>query len=366
MTPRIALAALLLASSPAAFAQDPCPYYYFEKKPGTDPLPVMTPEDCKFLKSLEEPFAKLSAAAGLTNTKLEKAVFVEPSWNAYAMPGGWVVVNDKFVRDLRGERLAAIAVLAHEIGHVVQEQDGGGNKRDEIWKSTGAGQAWNDYNRRFESQADRIAGELLSLAGYPNDALSRFAKVLGGSDFRLSSDHTHPASGIRWLEALKQQDALSLQRHDETLAVMRKRTRALMSRPAYDRDPDTRTDGDYRSPREWAATDPVAAKYRDRKPFAAPVKVEALDAQGRVPMARSWRVNVTEPPLSAAPEAARAEAGVETLSLSDRLALRARGQGEQSSYAGAVWSGAWEWMKDETKRWVAPKPGKAEKKPVKP
>lgn len=366
MAPRFVLAALLLASAQAGRAQSACPFYYFEEKPGTDPLPVMTPEDCKFLKSLEEPFAKLSAAAGLKNTKLEKAVFVEPDWNAYAMPGGWVVVNDKFVRDLRREPLVAVAVLAHEIGHVTQERDGETKKRDELWLSTGAGQAWNDYNRKFESQADRIAGELLSLAGYPNDALSRFAKVLGGSDFRLSSEHTHPASGIRWLEALKQQDELSLQRHNESLQVMRKRTRALMSRPAYDRDPDARADGDNRSPREWAATDPAAAKYRDRKPFAVPVNAEALDTQGRVPMARSWRVTVTEPPLSAAPEGARTEAGVEALSLSDRLALRARNQGEQSSYAGAVWTGAWEWMKDETKRWIAPKPGKAETKPAKP
>lgn len=121
---------------------------------------------------------------------------------------------------------------------------------------------------------------------------------------------------------------------------MRKRTRALMARPPYDRDPDGRAEGDRRSPREWAASDPAAARYRDRKPFTAPVTPEALDAQGRAPRARSWRLSVTEPPLSAAPEGARAEAGLDALSLSDRLAPRARGLGDQTSYTAAVWTGA--------------------------
>lgn len=358
MTPRLALAAIFLLPALAS-AQQACPYYYFEEKPGPAPAPVITAEACAFMKSLEQPFAKLVAAAGLDKATLSKAVFVQPSWNAFAAPGGWIVFNDKFIEKWSGDRAVAIAVLAHELGHVVQERDGEAAKRDEVWRANGEGKAWNDFNRKFESQADRIAGELLSLAGYPPELQARAEGAISSSDFRLSSDHTHPATGIRWLEALKQQESLAAKRHEESLGVMRRRTRALMSRPAFDRDPHARTDDDARSPLEWARTDPAAAAYRDRKKFAAAAALNEFDSQGRrPPMARSWRVSLTEPPLSAAPPDAREVEGVSALSLSDRLALRARTAGPQESYAAAVWSGAWDWAKEGLGLKKAPAPVK--------
>ena len=191
------------------------------------------------------------------------------------------------------------------------------------------------YNRTYESQADRIGGELMALAGYAGRAATSTDEALGEFGFRLSSEHTHPGSGIRWLEALKLQESLKQARHDESLAVMKRRTRAAMTEVPYDRAPGGPENLDV-SPREWAASDPGAA----------PTTLDQFDAQWRLSTTKTWQVSLSEPPLSAAPATVRTEPGADALTLSDRLALRARTMGPQTSYAGAIVTGAYDWFLD--------------------
>lgn len=327
---------------------------------------VPSKAECDFLISLEQDCDKLAAAAGV-KASFTRFIPIEPHFNAYAESGGAVTVNDKFVKRLLRDRDAARWVIGHEVGHLVQDRDGEGKKRDEVWKSTGEGKAWNDFNRIFESQADRIAGELMARAGYPVRDAASVDAALGGSDFKLRSDHTHPANGIRWLEALKQQEKLAENQHTAARQAVRRRARALMTRPVFDRDANAREDNDNRSPMEWGLT-PQAAPYAYREKYAAGTKMEDLNAQGRLTSKKYPVFAVDVPPLSAAPGGERDKPGVEELSLSDRLALRARTLGPQTNYAAAVWTGAYDWFLDggwwrKSENPAKPKPAEAKPKP---
>lgn len=371
MTPRHGLTAVafLFLALPvlAAPAPEDCPFKYIPKEKDAEWL-VPPKAECDFLTSLEADVAKLAAAAGFAKTQAALSRFapVEPHFNAYA-DAGEVIVNDKFVKRLIRNRPAALWVLAHEVGHLVQYRDGEGAKRDEVWKSTGEGKAWNDFNRIFESQADRIAGELMARAGYPVRDAAAVEAALGGDDFALRSEHTHPANGIRWLEALKQQQKLEVDQHLAARQAVSRRARALMSRPAFDRDASVREDNDNRTPMEWGAS-ARAAPYAYPKKYAAGAKLEEFNAQGRLTSKKYPVFAVDVPPLSAAPAPERDKPGVEDLSLSDRLVLRARTVGPQSSYAAAFWNGAYDWFLDggwwrKSENPAKPKPAEAGAKP---
>jgi len=354
MTPRQSLAAAaaaLFLSAPAlgALPEAPasCPFKFVPQDQKAEWIVPSKPE-CDFLMSLDDDFVRLSDAASFPRGKvsLSRMVLIQPYFNAYAdAESNAVFINDMFVKKLMSDRPAAVWVLAHEVGHLVQYRDGEGVKRDEVWKSTGVGKAWNDFNRVFESQADRIGGELMARARFPIRAAAAVDAALGGRDMHLRSEHTHPANGIRWLEALKQQQALEEARYRASRQAVLRRSRMLMGKPAFDRDPDASRDNDNSTPMQWAAT-AKAAPYADKGKYAAGPKLEDFNPQGRL-TAKKYPVFAVEvPPLSAAPGGARAQPGVEDLSLSDRLALRARTLGTPTSYAGAVWSGAYDWILD--------------------
>lgn len=368
MTPRPALTALLLVAAAFARAEPAdCPYQILLKEKAG--LAAPSKAECAFLVGIEADLARLAQAASFAKGKvtLSRTIFIEPYFNAYADSNGFVGVNDKFVKKLLYNRPAAVWVLAHEVGHLVQYRDGEGAKRDEVWKSTGGGKAWNDFNRVFESQADRIAGELMARAGYPVRDAASVDAALGGPDFALRSEHTHPANGIRWLEALKQQERLEESQHVAARLAVHRRTRALMARPVFDRDPNIRADDDHSTPMQWGWSQ-KAASYAYPEKYAAATKLEDLNAQGRLTAQKYPVFAVEVPPLSAAPVGQRGQPGVEDLSLSDRLALRGRTLGAQSSYAGAVWTGAYDWLLDggwwrKSENPAKPKPAEPGSKP---
>ncbi len=354
MTPRhgfAAAVAVLFLSAPAlgALPEAPaaCPFMFVPEDEKADWIVPSKPE-CDFLMSLDDDFVRLTDAASFARGKvsLSRMIFIEPDFNAHTdRKLSAVFINDKFVKKLMSDRPAAVWVLAHEVGHFVQYRDGEGVKRDAVLESAGEeGQAWKDFKRVFESQADRIGDELMARARFPIRSAAAVDAALVGRVMHLSSEHTHPANGIRWLEALKHQRELEYARDRAARRAINRRARALMARPAFDRDPDTRADNDNSTPMQWAATE-KAAPYADKGKYAAGHKLEDFNRQGRLtPKFPVFAIEV--PPLSAAPGGARAQPGVEELSLSDRLALRARTLGTPTSYAGAVWSGAYDWFLD--------------------
>ena len=135
--------------------------------------------------------------------------------NAFALPGGTVVMTDDFVRTFRDPDQVA-GVLAHEISHVVEKHG-----LRQIYRSVGGfaliaflagdtGPVLEDmllegsvvaalaYSRRSEMAADQFALHLADQAGYDPLGLKRFLQAVGSAD---GSDagwlSTHPGSSER-------------------------------------------------------------------------------------------------------------------------------------------------------------------------
>jgi hypothetical protein len=93
------------------------------------------------------------------------------------------------------------AVLAHEIGHAVQDREKISRKAFLLGRKA--------KDRRFESQADRIAVDLLDRAGYDIDAAAADEEIktacVGSQAPEFRSKSTHPGDDTRAAEALRAQ-----------------------------------------------------------------------------------------------------------------------------------------------------------------
>ena len=139
--------------------------------------------------------------------------------NAFALPGGTIVVTDELVGTFPDPDVIA-GVLGHEIAHVA-----GSHGLKQVYRSLGTyllvalvagdvGPILEDmllegglllslsYSRRHELEADRIGMALAARAGYEPEALVRFLELLTGSGNMNAPSwlSTHPASDERILE----------------------------------------------------------------------------------------------------------------------------------------------------------------------
>jgi len=147
--------------------------------------------------------------------------------NAYAMPGGKIMVYSGLVNRLKLTDDELAAVIGHEISHALRE-----HSRERVSQAyaqqialqgiaavTGVGEAAVDlaskvadvtfalpHSRQQETEADRIGLELMARAGYdPHAAVSVWKKMLaadGSSPPQFLSTHPSPASRISDLEQL--------------------------------------------------------------------------------------------------------------------------------------------------------------------
>lgn len=139
--------------------------------------------------------------------------------NALALPGGTVVLTDALVREFPQDDVIA-GVLAHEIGHVVEEHG-----LRQLYRSLGVfvlvsiiagdtGPILEDvlleggvllslsYSREHERAADAFALRLADRAGYDPAGLLAFFDSLPDAELETSNwASTHPASGER-IEAI--------------------------------------------------------------------------------------------------------------------------------------------------------------------
>ena len=157
-----------------------------------------------YLNTLGNKLAK-AATAG-TEDESQKFTFhliEDPTLNAFAVPGGHIVVHTGLVLDSRNEPQLA-ATLAHEIAHITENHSGRGienSKYDSaiaiasILVAVASGdpkaaqvaitasqgglvQKRLNYTRGFEREADNKAIITLNKAGYNPTALSDFLRIL--------------------------------------------------------------------------------------------------------------------------------------------------------------------------------------------
>ena len=138
--------------------------------------------------------------------------------NAFALPGGTVVLTDELVKLAGDDEEAILGVLAHEIGHVDHQ-----HSLRQIYRSAGTaalvmmiagdiGEAGEDiltagaallslsYSRDAESEADHNSVELMHKAGYDPRAIARFFEVIQKelkTDGKGSILSTHPGTAER-------------------------------------------------------------------------------------------------------------------------------------------------------------------------
>lgn len=140
--------------------------------------------------------------------------------NAFAMPGGKMVVYSGIVERLQLSNDEIAAIVGHEMAHVLREHSrekasqelvkssgitlvssilGLGSAGDDLLQQAGSVAFSLPFSRTMESEADTIGLELMALAGYnPNAAVTlweKMGKASGGSGSSLLS--THPSGHDR-------------------------------------------------------------------------------------------------------------------------------------------------------------------------
>ncbi|GMG82539.1 M48 family metallopeptidase [Paralimibaculum aggregatum] len=188
------------------------------------------------LAALAAMVARLEAAAPALPADLEVIVLDHPLTNAFAAPGGRIVIFRGLIDDAETPEEVA-GVLAHEIGHVLYRDPTVG-----VLRSAGTAGVFGllvgdvfgaaivvagseallnaRYQREAEARADATALAILREAGLPATPLSAFFRRLsqryGKSNAMLGYFASHPALGDR-AEAAEQGDSLDGSAFDPVL-----------------------------------------------------------------------------------------------------------------------------------------------------
>ncbi|MGN6661426.1 MAG: M48 family metalloprotease [Achromobacter mucicolens] len=191
---------------------------------------------------------KLAAFAPGGVPEVEMFGVRDPEINAFAMPGGFIGINTGLIVSSASESELA-AVVAHEIGHVVQRHiargmtqqnqngmlmlaslagallaalaGGGGNLSMGV-AAFGQAAAINrqlGFSRDAEREADRAGLQMLTKAGYDADGMSQmFARLMNASRLNEGAGggswaSTHPLSIERMSDVQNRARALPASRH---------------------------------------------------------------------------------------------------------------------------------------------------------
>lgn len=158
-------------------------------------------------KTLEQHFDGLHNVNGLPPHQLEFRSSKEIGANAFALPGGTIVVTDQLVA-LAGNDEEILAVLAHELGHVSERHP----LRQLLQSSVvGLAMTWylgdvstllaaaptvlleTSYSRNFERRADRYAANMLRLNGIDSARLADILKKIESSHLGKKEKNESPS-----------------------------------------------------------------------------------------------------------------------------------------------------------------------------
>ncbi|QLG88374.1 M48 family metallopeptidase [Chitinibacter bivalviorum] len=178
--------------------------------------------------------AKLTYAAEVTEPQFTFFPLLDPSINAFAMPGGYVGVHTGLIVQAQHESEVA-GVLAHEIAHVTQHHmarmvegmksapwvtlaaiaaailAGSAGRGDAAAAIISGGMAVQvrrqlDYTYSFEQEADRIGMQTLQQSGFDPSAMATFFEKLQNYNRIVENNapeflRTHPVTSKRISEA---------------------------------------------------------------------------------------------------------------------------------------------------------------------
>jgi predicted Zn-dependent protease len=158
----------------------------------------------------------------------EVNVLTSSELNAYAMPGGKIMVYSELINELSLSDAETAAVIGHEIAHALREHArervssaygqqlivslgagalGAGDNAIELADAIGRVTFQLPHSREQESEADLIGLELMARAGYdPRAAISVWEKMAAGRSSGQAPEFlsTHPSDESR-LEELRTQ-----------------------------------------------------------------------------------------------------------------------------------------------------------------
>ena len=231
-----------------------------------DPTYVDDPELSQYLTTMGR---KLAAYAPGAVPEVEMFGVRDPEINAFAMPGGYIGVNTGLIVSSASESELA-AVLAHEIGHVVQRHiargmtqqnqngmvmlaslagallaalaGGGGNLAVGV-AAFGQAAAINrqlGFSRDAEREADRAGFQMLTKAGYDAEGMSQmFARLMNASRLNEGAGggswaSTHPLSIERMSDVQNRVRGLPATRHvdSDDFWYVRAKMRVVQGRDA--------------------------------------------------------------------------------------------------------------------------------------
>jgi beta-barrel assembly-enhancing protease len=231
-----------------------------------DPTYVDDPELSQYLTTMGR---KLAAFAPGAVPEVEMFGVRDPEINAFAMPGGFIGVNTGLIVSSASESELA-AVLAHEIGHVVQRHiargmtqqsqnsmvmlaslagallaalaGGGGNLAMGV-AAFGQAAAINrqlGFSRDAEREADRAGFQMLTKAGYDAEGMSQmFSRLMNASRLNEGAGggswaSTHPLSIERMSDVQNRVRSLPPSRHidSDDFWYVRAKMRVVQGRDA--------------------------------------------------------------------------------------------------------------------------------------
>lgn len=231
-----------------------------------DPTYVDDPELSQYLTTMGR---KLAAFAPGAVPDVEMFGVRDPEINAFAMPGGYIGVNTGLIVSSGSESELA-AVLAHEIGHVVQRHiargmtqqnqngmvmlaslagallaalaGGGGNLAMGV-AAFGQAAAINrqlGFSRDAEREADRAGFQMLTKAGYDAEGMSQmFSRLMNASRLNEGAGggswaSTHPLSIERMSDVQNRVRSLPASRHidSDDFWYVRAKMRVVQGRDA--------------------------------------------------------------------------------------------------------------------------------------
>lgn len=225
-----------------------------------DPTYVHDAEINQYLNDMGK---RLSRYAASNAVHVDVFGVLDPQFNAFALPGGYIGVNTGLIVQADSESEVA-GVVAHEIAHVTQRHIARGltqqKQSDMIALASVAaallaglagginvasgiaafGQAAAidqqlGYSRDAEREADRVGFHMLSKAGYdPNGLQEMFAKLMNNAQFNMGTSSgnayfsTHPLSIDRMTDMQNRTQLLNNSKYPSSDAFWYVRARALV------------------------------------------------------------------------------------------------------------------------------------------
>lgn len=171
-------------------------------------------EDPEVLTYVNEIGQKLAATTGRNDFKYEFYIVMDDKLNAFALPGGKVLVNAGAITKTRSEAELA-GLLAHELSHAALSH--GFQLATQGTTTANATQlipygglianlAVSDYSRDMERQADVLGTRVLAAGDYAADGMRNLMITLDKEDkdtpFTWLSSHPVTNERIRYLETL--------------------------------------------------------------------------------------------------------------------------------------------------------------------